>query len=47
MVNIPFKPIRGNVFLPKKLIKLIEGMIWDAEMMHSEPAMAVKGNRKS
>ena len=44
--NIPFNPIRGNVFLPKKLIKLIEGMIRDAKMMLIEPAKAVKGNRR-
>ena len=46
MVNIPFNPIRDKVFLPKKLMKPIEGMSRDAVMMHSEPAMAVKGNRR-
>ena len=45
-LNIPFNPIRVSVFLPKKLIKLVEGTSWDIEMMHIEPAMAVKGNRK-
>ena len=44
--NIPFNPIRGNVFLPKKLIKLNEGIIRDNKMMHIEPATAVKGNRR-
>jgi len=44
--NIPFNPIRDNVFLPKKLIKLNDGIIRDAEIMHNEPAMAVKGNRR-
>jgi hypothetical protein len=44
--NIPLNPIRDNVFLPRKLIKLNEGMSRDAEIMHNEPAMAVKGNRR-
>jgi hypothetical protein len=44
--NIPFNPIRVNVFLAKKFIKLIEGMSRDAKMMHIEPAKAVKGNRR-
>ena len=44
--NIPSNPIRDNVFRPKKLIKLNEGMSWDAKMIHIEPAMAVKGNRR-
>jgi hypothetical protein len=44
--NIPSNPIRDNVFLPKKLIKLNEGMSRDAKIMHIEPAKAVKGNRR-
>jgi hypothetical protein len=46
LTNIKFNPIRDNVFLPKKLIKLNEGMSRDTEIMHNEPAMAVKGNRR-
>jgi hypothetical protein len=44
--SIPFNPIRVNVFFPKKLIKLNEGIIRDAKIMHIEPAKAVKGNRR-
>jgi hypothetical protein len=44
--SIPFNPIRVNVFIPKNLIKLNEGIIRDTKMMHIEPAKAVKGNRK-
>jgi hypothetical protein len=44
--NIPFNPIRDNVFFPKKFIKLLDGMSTDAEIMLNEPAIAVKGNRK-
>jgi hypothetical protein len=44
--NIPLNPIRDNVFLPKKLVRLIEGMSRDAEIMNIEPAMAVIGNRR-
>jgi hypothetical protein len=38
--------MRDNVFLPKKLIKLNEGIIRDTKMMNIEPAKAVKGNRR-